>query len=491
MMVDRFLANRFEHEAITATMQLSDGSFLSGQDLQLLQDDYDHAPTELVRIGKPDAGRRGNPFKELADFPLSQAVSTLSYELKEQVRARPMPFILSGVAAVAAALLLALVVINPFASNTPGSIADVPDKQPPTLDDPAPSPTAVATLTGLQDATWWAGDFAVGDALLPGQRLALSEGTAQITTNQGAVVILQGPCTVEMLDHPNALRLDDGKLVGICETQSSKGLLVRTPHLDVTDLGTRFGVDVMPYRATEVHVHQGEVVVSQPNASAAASTQKQTITTNQAVKSDSTRTAITPIAPTFDKFHEALSVYRLRGTGYGLAEGAVDPGWQIVADANGPLDTPLRVIVKHSYKPPTYTHFYATGNDPSKAQWLFFAPGKPNNYYPLETPADLVPTRLVLEGRVQVPETLKLEGKSLYLRFAYNEGFNEIRLNDQAIGPLPKRGSIAGKILFHEMEIPVDQTKLKHGENTVRFDLPNNITRNLASFYLEWGGPAR
>jgi len=39
-------------------------------------------------------------------------------------------------------------------------------------------------------------------------------------------------------------------------------LLVRTPHMDITDLGTRFGVDATHADRTEVHVSRGEVRVA-------------------------------------------------------------------------------------------------------------------------------------------------------------------------------------------------------------------------------------
>ena len=180
--------------------------------------------------------------------------------------------VITGIAAI---LTLALIVAIVFrGDNQPGNeTAQQPDITNP--NEPVrvgPDTThSVATLTAEHDAQWSTpgGTLAPtsGDALRSGQRLTLTAGFAEITTNDGAVAILEAPATVELIDSNNAIRLHTGKLVGICETESSKGFLVRTPHLDVTDLGTRFGVDATSSEATEVHVIEGLVEVAQSSVS--------------------------------------------------------------------------------------------------------------------------------------------------------------------------------------------------------------------------------
>ena len=162
--------------------------------------------------------------------------------------------------AIAALLAIAVTLIITMSStqtvtNTP-NFAQVPD-------EPAASST-VATLTAERDAIWAKAALAAGSALQAGQRLTLTHGFAEITTQRGAVAILEAPATIELLDNNNAIRLHTGKLVGLCETEPSKGFLVRTPHMDISDLGTRFGVDASQPDATEVHVFEGEVEVSSP-----------------------------------------------------------------------------------------------------------------------------------------------------------------------------------------------------------------------------------
>ena len=165
--------------------------------------------------------------------------------------------------AIAAALLLGVVLAAVLltGSDTPAPMTNT--NTPPTeLGRVGPDTTTpVATLTATHNAQWAERALARGAELHPNTRLTLTAGFAEITTNHGAVAILEAPATIELLDNNNALRLHTGKLVGICETESSKGLLVRTAHMDITDLGTRFGVDLTRDGFTEVHVLEGEVKV--------------------------------------------------------------------------------------------------------------------------------------------------------------------------------------------------------------------------------------
>ncbi|MBX2852401.1 MAG: FecR domain-containing protein [Phycisphaeraceae bacterium] len=120
-----------------------------------------------------------------------------------------------------------------------------------------PVPRVVATLTAEHDAVW---ERRPGEDLYANQRFTLTQGFAEITTSDGAVAILEAPVTIELLDSGNALYLHTGKLVGICETESSTGFTVHTPHARIVDLGTEFGVTVQQGRVETV-VFDGEVVV--------------------------------------------------------------------------------------------------------------------------------------------------------------------------------------------------------------------------------------
>lgn len=91
-----------------------------------------------------------------------------------------------------------------------------------------------------------------------GQKLTLVSGLMEITYNNGAKVILQGPVEYKV-DSPVGGYLSVGKLTGNVATASAKGFLVRTPIATVTDLGTEFGVEVRESGTSCVHVFHGTV----------------------------------------------------------------------------------------------------------------------------------------------------------------------------------------------------------------------------------------
>ena len=169
------------------------------------------------------------------------------------------------------AALWGLSVLFTGQSNPPAPLADNTDTVTPEPGSvgPTQSTPIVATLTATHDATWAPAGGAsappanpsVGTPLHPNQTLTLTAGFAEITTARGAVAILEAPATIELIENDNAIRLHTGKLVGICETESSKGFLVRTKGIDVIDLGTRFGVAIDEQGTTLAEVFTGSVAV--------------------------------------------------------------------------------------------------------------------------------------------------------------------------------------------------------------------------------------
>lgn len=247
--------------------------------------------------------------------------------------------VIGSVAAAAALIVLAAL---PFLQGEAPQQHPIVHQDIPAESVPAPViEPIVATLTATRDAQWADSDLAIDDRLVAGQRLSLTAGFAEITTSRGAVAILEAPVTIEMIDSPNAIRLIAGKLIGICETTSSKGFLVRTPHMDVTDLGTRFGIDVSDQNAVEVHVFLGEVEVSRP----ALNTDDQHLTENllqgEAVRISADTQKLERTAVNISLFETTTSrVIPLRGTGQEIKAGQPDPNWKIVAVDDQPLDPP-------------------------------------------------------------------------------------------------------------------------------------------------------
>lgn len=200
------------------------------------------------------------------------------------------------------------------------------------------APRLVAALTAEHDAVW---DRRPGGNFYAGQRFELTEGFAEITTKRGAVGVIEAPASIELLDNDNAIYLHAGKLVGICETASSRGFVVRTPHLDVTDLGTRFGVDASSSEATEVHVFDGEVEVVKPAQNGVNSIRQQLVS-GDAVRATETEPGLVKIEEDRIRFVSALA-----SLGFALPGSASDAGIRALtgqvawSPSSAYIDTPL------------------------------------------------------------------------------------------------------------------------------------------------------
>jgi hypothetical protein len=116
---------------------------------------------------------------------------------------------------------------------------------------------AVAMLNRVVDAQWNASTGAprLGAPLEPGT-LRLKSGLAQIVFYSGARVVIEGPAEFQILS-PNEASCRSGRLTADVPPQA-RGFRVSTPQMNVTDLGTSFGLDVKE-RRTELHVFKGSV----------------------------------------------------------------------------------------------------------------------------------------------------------------------------------------------------------------------------------------
>jgi len=254
------------------------------------------APSRLADAtgGSQHAGENDDPLT------WREASGALAYLMGQAVKSKPGRW-----AAAAALVLIAATLLISFGIGTAGD-NDAPPEYAPRPANPAPpaSQPVVATLTAENDARWKHASQvptpAVGSELRQGQILKLVSGTAQITTQQGAIANLQAPCTIQLLAGGNALRLVQGKLFGICETPSSKGFLVQTPFLEITDLGTRFGVDASRAARTEVHIFKGEVSVAPPGA--ATRGRRQVVAAGQAIAARANSAELIALAPDSDRF---------------------------------------------------------------------------------------------------------------------------------------------------------------------------------------------
>ncbi|HRZ58681.1 MAG TPA: FecR domain-containing protein [Candidatus Paceibacterota bacterium] len=126
-----------------------------------------------------------------------------------------------------------------------------------------PEPLAVVTrCLGVQTADS-RGDLRSGQGLGPG-RLTLEAGTVEVTIQNGARILLEGPATLELLT-PLRAYLQAGRAV-VHVPEAASGFVIETRDANVLDVGTEFGVKVGPDRGTEVQVYQGSVFTAAKSA---------------------------------------------------------------------------------------------------------------------------------------------------------------------------------------------------------------------------------
>jgi len=387
-----------------------------------------------------------------------QAGSALSYLAKQTLRSRA-----GWMTGIAAVLVLAGLLAFVFAGGNDASTPQAPlakNDTPPTTPFKA-TPARVATLTATHNAKWAPAERAstrgpnlkTGDTLAAGQRLNLTQGLAEITTRRGAVVVLEAPCAVALMGDGHALRLHTGKLVGICETESSKGFVVRTTQMNITDLGTRFGVDASEPGRVEVHVFAGEVDLQQADAVAGDNAWSQRLFTGQAARLVEEKSTPSLIDARMDRFtlnDDFLA--ELPGTGFGVEPGQTDPNWQIVAYQGQPLDQPWQPIaINLAYGVDNIP------NHPQRTQWL--------NWHQTKRTADLTES-YVFQTRIQLPESIDPATARLVIDCSTDNQLAAIHVN----GERSPVSSAYGGFESERFEITEG---LIPGENTIGFEVNN------------------
>ena len=434
-------------------------------------------PVPYQAIDQPFSFEATQKRQERSDASLIQALDDLRWASgKFASRLIRSPYGITG--GIAAILILGLYLFVPFGSSDPTPPQDIADNTPTEPNEPGrvgPDTTnPIATLTATHNATWAEGASAPGSLtpgskLHPNTRLTLTAGFAEITTDEGAVVILEAPATIELLNDDNALRLHAGKLVGICETESSKGFLVRTPHLDITDLGTQFGVDASTPGITEVHVINGEVEVTMTAHTGSGQVITQRLTQNQAVRSNHIDKTLVKIEPTLETFNAVLGVHLLRGTGIGMEENQADPAWRIVAVDGNPLTEAISLRVSDN---PHSTDF--SGSD-RLGRWVYHR----NNQHVALGGDHVIYT---VQTEIVVPESVDLDQYTLNGIGYMDEVLVALRFNDRAVEILNAPSSHGEPWHF---STPASELGLRHGSNTVQFDI-GNTPKTYTGLAIQW-----
>ena len=145
---------------------------------------------------------------------------------------------------------------------------------------PAAPPVLVATLNFTQKSVWSATDSPPQDGkYFAGQTLKLQSGAAQLSLQHGGRLVVEGPAEVEFTEQ-GRIALHQGK---IAATVPGGGFVVDCPLGSVTDLGTKFGVQVNSDGAAEVAVFQGRVSASLHSTASTQGSKFMPLTQGQAI----------------------------------------------------------------------------------------------------------------------------------------------------------------------------------------------------------------
>ncbi|MGB0766816.1 MAG: FecR domain-containing protein [Phycisphaeraceae bacterium] len=343
----------------------------------------------------------------------------------------------------------------PGVAAVPGAEARPGDREPLVL----PADAIVATLTGGRDARWEGRVFSLGSGLRAGDRLTLVGGWAEITTGRGAIARIEGPCVVELKDNDNAVFLHAGRLVGVCETASSKGFVVGTPHMDVVDLGTRFGVEVTRGVGSEVHVFDG-VVRAERAAIGSAAPQRQTLTAGQAIRAneDASDAMLVRIPATPHRFTQGTAkntetTLRVGDTGGGLVSGDIDPDWQIVAVDGNPVTEDTEMTV--------WSH---PDNEVDRAdtKWV-----RVNNAL---NPAGAKSVVFTSRSIFELPDDVAAASHELIIRARADNKLAALRINGHALNVPKNRVGVGPEWLTWTLA-----EHLKPGPNTIEIDIDERL----------------
>ena len=167
--------------------------------------------------------------------------------------------------------------------------------------------TSVARITASRNCSWEGEgrEVGFGSRLASGQRLKLATGLVEITFDDGAVVVLEGPATFDV-QAPGRAQLHDGRLAAAVP-ERARGFEVETSRLNVVDFGTEFGVMAESAGATEVHVFNGLVKAQLLDASGH---QVRTVELNtaEAARIEPAAAMVARIPARDDEFVRSLSV---------------------------------------------------------------------------------------------------------------------------------------------------------------------------------------
>jgi ferric-dicitrate binding protein FerR (iron transport regulator) len=183
---------------------------------------------------------------------------------------------------------------------------------------------AVVVAGGL----WFRGRFhfqpvqAQGEKPFEARSIRLASGSAKISLPAVGYMVVDGPADVDLID-PMRVRVSEGRIRIRVTEKTGRGFVVETPHGNVTDLGTEFGLDVPKGGKTGLVVFDGMVDLevrpedgARPDKDASTArvkrlTQGEGVTFDRRGRMDRISSIVTGDVPTFLQAGEATATGQL------------------------------------------------------------------------------------------------------------------------------------------------------------------------------------
>lgn len=185
-------------------------------------------------------------------------------------------------------------------------------------------PPAPAVIAGVDAPVWVGAQPLPGARLQPGS-LQLAAGLAQLRFHSGATVLIEGPAEVEIRSGM-AMSLRSGRVVARAPL-SAHGFAIDAAGARITDLGTEFGVALVPGEPVAVRVFEGAIEVA-----AGLEAKPVRLPAGQAVRVDATKGSVEPDAGAGLSFTRAMPSEL---DGNGLSNGTI--AWWRLDEQKGTL----------------------------------------------------------------------------------------------------------------------------------------------------------
>jgi hypothetical protein len=456
------------------------------------QRDEEGILSDLLPAGLGAATRSGSPPVILIDtsspFQTSPASPSL---LRYLTQVGPFSYLVSAlIMCVAVFAAWQYKIANhpsPGFAWTPPNLIEAPVSEPLSM----PAAAGVAKVTGMANCRWSEeaspesegsgarkSELTQSAPVAVGRKVALESGVVEITYQTGASVIVEGPAKFEVDSHGGYLSF--GRLTGKLDATAadsgstaavSNSFVIRTPTAVVTDLGTRFGVEVDAKGHTSTYVFRGAVKVHPTDA--ADNKRDCILQKRESVQVERTGDAgcvirRVPMDPSRFIRHvqDPRTPIKVFGTGFvGVKELGADLHWQVVALTGHPDFQPEAANL--------------AGTLPN---WLVAGAGQPQ----WVTTFAVLPDHLPVGGECTFRTTFKLEDVVLETAsvrggFLTNGHVAAIRLNDQMMA-VPEHGSEACSVLQGFL---LDHGFVE-GTNVIEFDVVKTAPEAGRATYSPW-----